>query len=416
MPVMTKPRLRLLLVLLAAALALGAASTAVAGARSRAPRTREILVVGNNWAGTADIVDVRRLRRIARVNIVPDRAQRMAELEANPTALAYFFAIRQLIGEGHDQLVDDAFTSRDGREIYVSRPSFADVVAVDLKTRKIRWRTKVDGNRSDHMAISPDGKRLLVSASTANVVDVIATRTGRITGTFPSGDTPHENNFSRDGRRIYHASIGRVYTPADSDAEDAAKGKRFFEVVDARSLKVMRQVDFGQELRRQGMTVSAGVRPMAISPDEHYAYVQLSFLSGFVEYDLRARRVTRMSLLPLSEPAKRLSREDYPLDSAHHGLGMSPGGSKLCAAGTISDYVAIVRRSTLQPQRITRVGHKPYWSTSDLGGHYCFVSNSESDNVSVISWRSGREVKRIPVGDHPQRMRPGRIRTSLFGG
>ena len=32
---------------------------------------------------------------------------------------------------------------------------------------------------------------------------------------FESGDTPHENNYSADGKRIFHASIGRVYTPGD---------------------------------------------------------------------------------------------------------------------------------------------------------------------------------------------------------
>ena len=32
---------------------------------------------------------------------------------------------------------------------------------------------------------------------------------------FESGDTPHENNYSANGKRIFHASIGRVYTPGD---------------------------------------------------------------------------------------------------------------------------------------------------------------------------------------------------------
>src|ERR671935_574969 len=112
----------------------------------------------------------------------------MAEIVASPDRLAYFLAIRELVGEGHDQFVDDMFSSRDGRFLYVSRPSFADVVAFDLNTRRIVWRTPVEGYRADHMAISPDGKRLAVSASTARKVHVIDTRTGRIIGEFPSGD------------------------------------------------------------------------------------------------------------------------------------------------------------------------------------------------------------------------------------
>ena len=40
-------------------------------------------------------------------------------------------------------------------------------------------------------------------------------RTGQRLRTFESGDTPHESNYSRNGKKIFHASIGRVYTPVD---------------------------------------------------------------------------------------------------------------------------------------------------------------------------------------------------------
>jgi RTX calcium-binding nonapeptide repeat (4 copies)/Dolichyl-phosphate-mannose-protein mannosyltransferase len=108
-------------------------------------------------------------------------------------------------------------------------------------------------------------------------------------------------------------------------------------------------------------------------------------------------------------------REQYLLDSAHHGLAMNPEGKKLCAAGTMSDYAAIVNRSTFA-FRIVRVGEKPYWSTNSGDGKLCFVSVSGNDRVVAISYKSGREVARITVGDHPQRMRIGVIRSSLVGG
>ena len=66
---------------------------------------------------------------------------------------------------------------------------------------------------------------------------MIDTRNGRIVGRFPSGDSPHENNFSRDGSRIFHASIGSVYTDSDDPSQDATKGERVFEVIDARTLR-----------------------------------------------------------------------------------------------------------------------------------------------------------------------------------
>ena len=372
--------------------------------------TRDVLVVSNNWAGSADLVDPHTFKRLKRVNVIPDRAKRVAEIEADPTAKFYFDGIRELVGEGHNQYVDDGFTSPDGRYVYFSRPSFADVVAISLKTGKIRWRTKIDGYRADHMAISRNGRRLLVSASTANVIDVIATRTGRIVGRIPSGDSPHENNFSRDGSRIFHASIGLVYTDTDDPSQDSTKGERVFEVIDARTLKVLKRVDMGQKLADAGYPeMSSAVRPMAITPDERYVYFQVSFFFGIVQYDLEADRVVKVLRLPLGA-AEGLPRTEFLLDSAHHGLAMNPKGTKLCVAGTMSRYAAIVTRKPLKLERTIPVGRDPYWSHSSENGKYCFVSVAGEDRVSVISFKTAREVESIKVGDHPQRMRTGVIR------
>jgi hypothetical protein len=376
--------------------------------------TRDVLVVSNNWAGTADLVDPGTFKRLKRINVIPDRVQRVAEISADPTAKFYFDSIRTLVGEGHDQYVDDGFTSPDGRVVYVSRPSFADVVAIDLRTGKIRWRVKVDGYRADHMALSKTGRRLLVSASTANVIDVIDTRRGRIVGKIPSGDSPHESNFSSDGRLILHASIGTVYTDTDDPSQDATKGRRVFEVIDARTLQVRKTVDMGQKLAEAGHPgMSAAVRPMAISRDERYAYLQVSFLFGIVQYDLRADKVVRLLNLPLGA-AQGLPRTSYLLDSAHHGLAINPRGTKLCVAGTMSRYAAIVTRTPLRLQRTIPVGRDPYWSASSADGRYCFVSVAGEDRISVISYRTAREVARIKVGDHPQRMRTGVIRSAYL--
>ena len=400
-------------VLLATATFLLVAVVPSAQAASQEP-TRDVLVVSNNWAGTADLVDPRSFKRLERLNVVPDRNQRIADISADPTAKFYYDSIRTLVGEGHDQYVDDGFTSPDGRTVYFSRPSFADVVAISLKTGKIRWRTKIDGYRADHMALSKDGRRLLVSASTAAVIDSIETRSGRITARIPSGDSPHENNFSRDGSRIFHASIGTVYTDTDDPSQDATKGRRVFEVIDAKTNKVLEQVDMGQKLAEAGYPgLSSAVRPMAITPNERYVYLQVSFFFGIVQYDLRTDKVVDVLELPLGA-ARGMDRTEFLLDSAHHGLAMNPQGTKLCVAGTMSGYAAIVTRKPFRLQRTVKVGRVPYWSHSSEDGRHCFVSVAGADRVAVISFRTGREIKRIKVGDHPQRMRTGVIRRAYL--
>ena len=273
---------------------------------------------------------------------------------------------------------------------------------------------KVAGYRADHMAISRDGSRLLVSASTERKVQVIDTALGQVVGEFESGESPHENNFSADGSLIYHASIGKVYTPLDEPIFDATKGDRWFEIVDAKTLQVLRRIDMGKKLADAGWPdMSSAVRPMALSPDERYVYFQLSFLHGFVEYDLVADKPLRVAQLPLSEKAQKMRRDEYLLDSAHHGLAMNPRGTKLCVAGTMSDYAAIVSRRTFA-YTIATHGTKPYWATNSGDDRYCFVSFSGDDEVGVISYRTAKRVATIPVGDHPQRMRMGKIQTAFI--
>ena len=368
-----------------------------------------MIFVGNNWEGTADVVRAGgSYQRIARINIVPDLDERMAEIAADPVRLGYFLAIRILVGESHDQFVDDMFSTHDGRLLIVSRPSLADVIGLDIRSGEIVWRFEVDGQRSDHMAISPNGRHVAVSASTGNVVHILDTRTGEEVGSFPSGDSPHENSYSEDGKRIYHASIGLVYTPADQPQLDSTKGDRWFQIVDAKSNRILERIDMGEKLEQAGYPdMSSAVRPMALSPDERKVYFQVSFFHGFVEYNFVKDRVTRVANLPIAEDVP--PRELYLLDSAHHGIAMSGNGKRLCVAGTMSDYAAIVSRRTFR-HTLIHAGEKPYWSTTSTNGRWCFVSWSGTDSVSVISYKKEKEIARIPVGDHPQRVRMGFVR------
>jgi hypothetical protein len=383
------------------------ASQAAAGDKGPKRDIRHVVFVGNNWDGTADVIYPHdHYRRVARINIVPDLQQRMLDIYTHPDKLAYFLAIRQLVGEGHDQFVDDMYSTPDGRLLIVSRPSLADVVGINLATGKIAWRFPMDGYRSDHMGLSPDGKQVAVSDSTANVVHVLDTRTGKQLGEFPSGDSPHENTYSRDGTRIYHASIGRVYTPTDDPAADTSKGERWFEIVNAKNFKVLKRIDMGKKLEQAGYpNMSPAVRPMALAPHEHWVYFQVSFFHGFVEYNLDTNRVRRVVPLPIrtDEP-----KENYLLDSAHHGIAMNGRGTRLCVAGTMDNYAAIVTRKSMK-YKIVKHGMKPYWSTTSRNGRKCYVSWSGNDSISVISYRKREEVAHIKVGDHPQRIRSGNV-------
>ena len=430
---------------------------------------RTVMVVGNNWGGTATIVDARTREVLTTINIIPDKDEELQHVmtpsASHPAGAAFYFAIQQGVGEGHDQYVDDAFTTRNGRYLAVSRPSLRDVVWIDIAKAaaageagdpdSIVAEAEMDGYRTDHMAVSPDRRRLLVSDSTERQVLVFSmvnetlqsgrdVTMGQRLRSFESGDTPHENNYSDNGNRIFHASIGRVYTPGDDGdfdpPGDTTKGDRWVQVVRSGSYKVRRRWDMGQELAEAGYPrMSSAVRPVAFTPNYGIMYAQVSFFHGIVEFNLAKRDktgggdyevggipeprsgvVTRKIDLPIAKKVRDMPREQYVLDSAHHGLAMNEHGSKLCVSGTMSDYAAIVDRKTFTPTIFKGAARyiegerysKPYWAVEGPG-NTCWMSMSGSDLVTVISFAKEKVIDEVPVGFHPQRVRQGRIPESV---
>jgi len=371
------------------------------------PNSQQVFFVGNNWDGTVTVIRPSGdFGKIGVINMIPDRKERLKEIHLNPIKLIAYTYIQSTAGEGNDQLVDDMYSTPDGKSVVASRPSFADVVSINIATGKINWRTPVEGFRADHMAVSPDGQRLAVSASSGNVVHVLDIKTGKELGRFATGDKPHENIFFDGGSKILNSAIGNVETAMDASWQDFTKGKRFITIADANTFKVLKKIDFRPALDAVGRKdLSNAVRPIVFSNDESKIYAQVSFFNGLIEYDLNQNKITRIGQLPGSSTIPS-DQTKYVNDSRHHGLSISADGEKLCVAGTMDDYATIVDRSTLKAGKLIAAG-KPYWATQSPDGKSCVISESETDVVTVIDFATGEKVLSVPVGNHPQRVRIG---------
>ncbi|NEW71545.1 outer membrane protein assembly factor BamB family protein [Streptomyces rhizosphaericus] len=416
MPSVHRGSTRMMLSLAAAVALAVTGSTAVsASAQSKAAGLREVMFVGNNWDGTADVIKSSGdLARIGRINVIPDKDQRLTEIYLNPIKLAFFLGIRLGPGEGHDQFVDDMYSTPDGSDIVVSRPSFADVVSIDVATGKVNWRFPVSGFRADHMAVSPDGKRVAVSASTSNTVHVLDIETGKQLGSFSAGDKPHENVFTDGGKYLWNMSIGEVNTALDDPSMDWTKGDRHITVVDTTTYRQVKVIDMRERLDAFGRKdLSDAVRPVAFTPDESKLYFQVSFFNGFLEYDVAKDKITRAKTLP-KNPETSEDRTTWVNDSRHHGLSMSPDGKKLCVAGTMDDYATVVDRESLQEGPLVPTS-KPYWATVSGDGASCVVSESGADRVTAIDFATGEKTASVSVGDHPQRVRIGHVAADWTG-
>lgn len=361
-----------------------------------AEERRSVAMVGNAEGGTVSFLDGDTFENLGSVNVVPDLEWRLF--------LGWFRPVRSICREivqtqKGDKYVDDLRLLPDGKTLVVSRGTLGDVAAFDLASGKKLWRTDVGGCLADHMALSPDGSRVVVSDILLGRVLVLDTATGHRVDKYSAGTFPHGNHYSSDGQRVYTGAMGN---PLFSYDQNDLKGDRQLAVVDANTWNVERVHQFDY-----------GVRPFALTGDESLAYIQLSFQRGFVEFDLGSGEIVRDVDLPASEVGEGVAPDDYPMDSAHHGMAMSGDEQHLCNAGTIDNYVAILDRANFGYE-IIPTGNIPYWATTSPDGNHCLVSNSGDNEVAVIRYEPAEEVKRVAVGEFPQRIRIAEIRQSIL--
>ena len=200
------------------------------------------------------------------------------------------------------------------------------------------------------MALSPDGRRLLVSASTARTIDVLDTADGRIVGRIPSGDAPHESNFSRDG--------SRSSTPASAPSTPTRMTRPRTRPRASASSRSSTRARSGSRADRHGPEARRGRSPgheLRGTPDGALAWTSGSSTSSSPSSTASssttsADRVTRVAALPLSDEA-RPCRGSSTCSTRPTTGWRSTQGHEAVRAGTMSDYAAIVARRTLRLQR-----------------------------------------------------------------
>lgn len=382
------------------------AATAMAGAPpaqarpAEAPALRDVMAVGNGQGGTVSFIDTATYRNLGSINVVPDLQERLDSM--NIVERIGYEAVNA--AQGYRKLVDDMAVSPDGTTLYISRGVLSDAVAFDIATKKMLWRHKTEGFKADHAALSADGRQFVVSATTASKAEVIDTATGKLLTSFVTGAYPHANDYSPDGTVLYNSSIGITSLPK---LLNGLKGSRAVTAVDAKTFKPLRTYTF-----------EYGIRPAVFTRDNKTMYAQLSYLNGFIEYDLAAGKTTRTVNMPFSDKAAKMKPDDYPQNSAHHGMAMNADESKLCVAGTIDDYVSIVSRPSLTTDGTVHYATDalPYWTQTSPNGRDCFVSLAEDDQISVVDYRTAKEVARIDVGRFPQRERAAKLTPAALAG
>ena len=311
--------------------------------------------------------------------------------------------------------------------LYVSDETGGHVVVVDPDAGEVVARIPV-GKRPRGIALSPDGRQLLVALSgspiagpgvdestlpppdrEADGIGVVDIARGALLRTYPSGQDPEAFAVSGDGTRVYVSN------------EDAAQ----MSVLDLQKGEVTHRVTVGEEpevvaLRPDGRIVYVGCEGtnevVAVDTGSVQAVARIrtgarprgiAFTSdGRTAFtaDENSESVTVIDATR-HEPAgtiKIARTEGAPTVPRPMWLVLSPDERHLYVSLGRARSVAVIDLQTRQHVRtIEDVGTRPWGLAISHDGLKLYTANGPSGDVSVIDIASGAVERRIETGGSP---------------
>jgi YVTN family beta-propeller protein len=298
-------------------------------------------------------------------------------------------------------------------KLYVTNSQGDDVTVIDLGTLRAIGDIKV-GERVHGVCAPANGRELFTTIESENKLKVIATATDRVTDAIPLTGTPNQCAATPDGRfvavpirsgnsvNIVDMTEKRVvkvlpvkvpHNCYDAGSDDhlfvSSMGSHEIDLIDLRKMGYAEKIPVG------------GIpRPYAVSKDGKRIYVALTDLHGFAIASVPDRKVISHVELPQAPPSTCALEPHTPT----HGLELSPDGRELWVTSLADGGVYVYDIATGKLSQEIHTGACPNWIAFSPDGRYCCVSNSGSDDCSIIDTRTRREVARIKVGKGPKRL------------
>ena len=276
------------------------------------------------------------------------------------------------------EVIHGAAAAPDGSHLYLSDEALDTVDVVDTKTMKITKRIPLTG-RPNNIAINKNGRKAYVAIAGAqggvDVIDLVAlerTKHIRILGGV------HNTFITPDSTFVVAGSTGgSVATVIDTELERAAWSIHF----------------------------EGGVRPICFeaNPDgsTKRMFAQITNLHGFAIVDWAQRKEVGRINLPDLPPAQRNSEGIQGAPA--HGILIAPDGKTLWSTSKFNSAVYAYAMPDLRYLGEVKVGKVPDWITFTPDSKKMYVANAHDNTVSVIDVAARKELTKIKVGQVPKR-------------
>lgn len=297
--------------------------------------------------------------------------------------------------------------------IYVSNSSGDDITVIDLATRKPIADIRV-GQRVHGVCAPAGGRRIFTTIESQDNLKVIDTASNRVLETIALTGRPNQCASTPDGRYvgvpirdknsvdIVDMSLKKVVkvlpVKVPHNCYNAGSNDRMF--VSSMGDHEIDEIDLNKMAYIAKIPVGGIPRPYAVSRDGKILYSALTDFHGFVIASVPQKKIVKRVDLPPAPPSSCTLERRTPT----HGLELSPDGATLWVTSLADAGVYVYNVKTRQISREIHTGACPNWIAFSPNGRYVAVSDSGSDECSIIEARTLHEVARVKVGKGPKRL------------
>ena len=266
------------------------------------------------------------------------------------------------------------------------------MVVIDTQHDKVIKVYDFIGRRPNENAVTSDGRIIYLPILGDGIYQVFDTETETIIAEIPTDGAPHNVVISPDDKYAYLSpmDLGDYNVAAIEELGLPTSLNQKIYVVDLATHKTVATIDTGDT-----------PRPIAISPDGKYLYVNTDGLQGFLTLDLEKREV-------ISRVEYSLTEREKARPSRTHGIWVTPDGKEVWTCDVNHGIVFGFDATQDPPVQIARVetNTPAFWLEGTPDGKTLYVSSAPGNVVSVIDIGSRKltGLIELPKGSSPKRM------------
>ena len=264
----------------------------------------------------------------------------------------------------------DMRISPDKRFLYVATSEANHIEIIDLQSLSIIGTVET-GDDPEIFAIDPENKIIVVSNEDDNEVTVIDINTKKIIRVVENvGIEPEGVTFSPDGKRVFVTS----------------EGTNTVIIIDPWEGKIIDEILVGNRPRRGVFTTNG---------KEYWVSNELGGTVSIIDAkNLNIKKTLSFNIKGIRD------NEITPVDFA-----VNPNGSHILVTLGRANHVAKVRTDNYEIEKYILAGKRVWGAAIDKENNNLFVTNGNSDDITIISLDKNTAIKSLPVGRTPHTVR-----------